>query len=126
MTAELLRLRLRCDSAAPRLARDAVAELPVIEPVREDVVLVVSELATNAVLHSGCTPEDEFELLAELVPSGVRIAVIDSGRSDSEPRRGDGDPLQPGGMGLKVVEELARCWGSERRGSVSVWAELAL
>ncbi len=126
MVAELLRLRLRCDSAAPRLARDAVAELAVIGPVKEDAVLVVSELTTNAVLHSGCTPEDEFELLAELVPAGVRIAVIDSGRSGTEPRRGDRDSLQPGGMGLRVVEKLSRRWGSERRGSVSVWAELAL
>ncbi len=123
---ELLRLRLRCDAAAPRDARDALAHLGELEPIREEAQLVVSELASNAVLHSGCPPDDEVEVLAELLPDAVRIVVRDGGLSGNVPARRDREPLEPGGMGLRVVEALARRWGSERDGILSVWAELAL
>ena len=124
--AELLRLRLRCDASAPALARRAVAELAVIDPVREDALLIVSELATNAVIHSGSRPEDKFEIRADLVPAGLRIAVTDQGRSNTSPVRREGNHPGPGGMGLRVVEALARRWGSERDHHLEVWAELAL
>lgn len=89
-------------------------------------MLIVSELATNAVQHSGCTPEDEFEVRAELVPSGLRIEVIDPGRSEQTPKRLSGSTGAAGGMGLRLVERLSRHWGSETRGSTRVWAELSL
>ena len=126
ITAEPLRLRLRCDASAPRLARQAVASLPALATVREDALLVVSELATNAVRHSGSAPEDELLLQAERTAAGVRIAVTDSGRSQSVPAPREGNRREPGGMGLRLVEAVARRWGSERDGSVRVWAELAL
>lgn len=123
---ELLRLRLPCDTAAPRQARDALAHLSELEAIREEAQLVVSELASNAVLHSGCSPNDELEVLADLLPDGVRIVVRDKGLSQTVPARREREPLEPGGMGLQVVEALARRWGSERHGMLSVWAELAL
>ncbi len=124
--AELLRLSLPCTAAAPRQARHALAHLRELESIRDEALLVVSELASNAVLHSGCSANDELEVLAELLPDGVRIAVRDRGLSDSVPARREREPLEPGGMGLRVVDALARRWGSERGGTVSVWAELAL
>jgi anti-sigma regulatory factor (Ser/Thr protein kinase) len=124
--AELLRLRLRCDASAPARARRAIAKLTAIEPVRDEAVLIVSELATNAVVHSGSEPEEEFELRADLVHAGLRIAVIDAGRSETTPVRRNGHTVGPGGMGLRVVEALARRWGSERNRHLEVWAELAL
>ena len=60
--AEILRLRLRCDASAPRLARRALERLDVITSVREEALLVTSELATNAVMHSGSEPSEEIEL----------------------------------------------------------------
>ena len=89
-------------------------------------MLVVSELATNAVLHSGCLPEEELEVVAERVPAGVRIAVSDPGRSGKRPERGQMPMGITGGMGLHVVERLARRWGTEVDGVTRVWAELAL
>jgi anti-sigma regulatory factor (Ser/Thr protein kinase) len=126
MPAELLRLRLRCDASAPARARRAISKLAAIDAVRDDALLIVSELATNAVVHSGSAPEEEFELRAELVPSGLRIAVIDPGRSNKTPVPRNGNTRGPGGMGLRVVELLARRWGSERNRQLEVWAELAL
>lgn len=103
-----------------------MAKLQMLGGARDDALLVVSELASNAVRHSGCTPEDEVELLAELLPGALRLAVTDLGRSGETPVRRKTDPLTPGGLGLRVVETIARRWGSERRGRVQVWAELAL
>jgi serine/threonine-protein kinase RsbW len=123
---QLMHLRLPCDTAAPRLAREALASLPTLAPVMQDAMMVVSELASNAVRHSGSSERDEIELLAEKVPCGVRIAVIDRGGSESQPARQDSPALEPGGLGLQVVEALSRRWGTKRNGQLKVWAELAL
>jgi anti-sigma regulatory factor (Ser/Thr protein kinase) len=125
-TTLLLRLRLPCEPSAPRRAREALAELEAIESVRDDVLLVASELATNAVMHSGCSAGEEFELSAEQRDGCVRITVRDPGHHGGEPRRRAPDPTRPGGMGLAVVEQVARDWGSERGSWLRVWADLAL
>ncbi len=123
--AELLRLRLPCGPTAPRRAREALCAITALDGVRDDALLVASELATNAVLHSGCSAAEEFELWADEVQDGFRITVIDQGHSGDEPARREIDPTRPGGMGLAVVEQLSRSWGSERDGCLTVWAELA-
>ncbi len=125
--AQILRLRLPCDPSAPSRAREALAELPAVRDCREDALLVVSELATNAVLHSGADPDDELELLAELIPDGIRIAVTDrrtaGGVLETVPR---GGPAGSGGMGLWVVDALSSRWGTESNEVTRVWAELRL
>ena len=125
-SAEILRLRLRCDASAPRLARRAVERLDAITPVREAALLVTSELATNAVVHSGSDPSEEIELRAELAPDAVRIAVSDRHHSCNEPEVQPADHLRPGGNGLRVVEALGRRWGAERGDGLCVWVELPL
>jgi len=83
----------------------------------EDIVLVVSELVTNALLHGHGTP------VVRLFDGGdhVRVEVCDD------------SPLLPvshrvtptSGLGLRVVEQLSSAWGASRRdrGKV-VWCEL--
>ncbi|MGZ6565169.1 MAG: ATP-binding protein [Solirubrobacteraceae bacterium] len=124
--AELLHLRLPCDSAAPREARRALGQIREIAPVFEDAALIVSELTTNAILHSGAGPGDEIELRAELGIGVLVIEVIDEGRSDTTPHTRPPDNSSPGGFGLPVVAALARRWGTERSEGMRVWAELAL
>src|SRR5512142_287482 len=102
-SAEILRLRLRCHASAPRLARRAVESLEAITPVRDEALLVTSELASNAVMHSGSLPAEEIELKAELIPEGVRIAVTDAGRSNTDPAICPPDDGRPSGFGLRVV-----------------------
>ena len=121
----LLRCLVPCDSSAPRLVRRALAAHEVIKPARDDVLLVASELVTNAVLHSGCDPSEEVEVVAETLPGALRIEVTDPGRSDTEPMVKPRFP-GPGGDGLRVVDELARRWGIERHEGLRVWAEIAL
>ncbi len=124
--AELLHLRLPCEPSAPRQARQALQQLDEIAPVVDDVLLVASELTTNAVRHSGAAPGSEIELRAALAPGAVVIEVIDEGRSDSSPEVRPADASLPGGFGLPVVAAVARRWGSERRDGLRVWAELPL
>ena len=115
---------LRRRSPSPRTVRRALGALDEIGPLRDDAVLVASELVTNAVLHSGCDPSEEVEFVAELVPGALRIVVTDVGRSDSTP------VPQPnyagrGGFGLRAVAAVARRWGTERQARRLVWAEMA-
>lgn len=122
--AQLLRLRLRCDPTAPRLARKALAELDEITPVRDDALLVASELATSAVLDSG-GPDNEIELLAEVVPDGLRIAVINPNADGNTASTGAGPP-PPDRASLRIVRAVARRWGRDRAHGEQVWAVLAM
>ena len=86
---------------------------------------VASELITNAVVHSDCT-EDEFLSVRVARNGGLRIAVFDPGASGLRAEVAD-RPVEQGGLGLKVVEQVAATWGTERRNDgYRVWAELCL
>ncbi len=86
-------------------------------------MLVASELVTNAVRHSLCA-EDEFVSVRITRDGWFRIAVLDPGASGQRAEIAD-RPTELGGLGLKVVEQLAATWGTERRDDgYRVWAEL--
>ena len=123
MASELLRLCVRCDRFAPGAVRDAITHLPELDGVRDDAVLVASELVTNAVMHSLCADDDLLEVLV-MGDGRVRISVVDPGASGLSAQIADRPP-QLGGMGLKVVQNVAREWGTERRSDgYEVWAEI--
>jgi two-component sensor histidine kinase len=90
-----------------------------------DVMLVASELVTNAVRHSLCS-EDEFLTLTVTRDGSARIWVLDPGRSGGAAKVAE-RPVELGGLGLKLVEALTIRWGSERHeDGYAVWAELPL
>ncbi|WP_457034095.1 ATP-binding protein [Kitasatospora sp. P5_F3] len=71
--------------------------------------LVVSELATNAVLHSGSR---SVAVLVDLSPGGLRMVVRDRGRwlQRFEPRHSQADDAVRCGRGLGLVRALVdRC-----------------
>ncbi len=121
---ELVRLVMASDATAPRRAREALRALPAIDSVRDDAILVASELVSNAVVHSGSDPSEEIELVAELGRGALRLVVTDPGHSDRRPTVRGAEYPGPGGRGLRVVEALAGRWGRERRGGTVVWVEL--
>ncbi len=123
----VLRLALRCDKYAPGAVRRALEGVSEIAPVLDDVKLLATELVNNAVLHSGCSADDELRVNAQLAPGSVTISVHDPGLADPGPRlRVPEGSSEPGGMGLRIIEELARRWGAERPDGHRVWAELPL
>lgn len=87
----------------------------------EDVRLVASELATNAMVHA-CTP---FVLTLSEMNGVVLLAVRDS--SATMPVREVPQAMDMGGRGLVLVELLSREWGvsAGASGSKSVWASFA-
>lgn len=88
--------------------------------VVDDAALVVTELATNAVLHA----RSAFAVEVRATDALVRIAVEDDG-PDPPVRRGAALTGAASGRGLSLIAELAKSWGSERRGPGKVvWAEL--
>jgi anti-sigma regulatory factor (Ser/Thr protein kinase) len=115
---------LPCDPGAPKLARDALRAVPEFAPVIEDLLVVVSELVTNAVMHSGCSPDETIVLQATSDGHRIRIGVHDPGHSGQTPETPATPPPQGGGLGLRLVDGLAHRWGVERPDGYRVWAEL--
>ncbi len=111
-----LRLRLAPNADAPAAARRALRGLP-LGGHADDVVLLASELVTNAVSHAGLESGQSIELAATCDGLHARVEVRDPGvgftLSDSR-----------GGFGLHIVAAAASSWGVERDGATCVWFEL--
>ncbi len=91
----------------------------------DDLLVIVSELVTNAVMHSGCTPDETIMLHAASDGHRIRVAVQDPGHSDQIPETPAVPPAHGGGLGLRLVDGLAHRWGVDRPGGRRVWAELS-
>ncbi|MDI6521622.1 ATP-binding protein [Streptomyces coelicoflavus] len=119
----LYRRERRSVPAARAFARETLADWGV-RGRADDVVLCVSELATNALLH-GVPPGRGFLLRLWLLPcgDGVRVEVHDSGGGvPAVPLESGGS--DEGGRGLLLVSELADKWGvTEREPGKAVWFE---
>jgi anti-sigma regulatory factor (Ser/Thr protein kinase) len=113
------------DTAEIRRAREfvvtAAADGADATELADRLALVVSELASNAVLHAG-TP---FTVRVRRGHDVVRVEVVD--RSAGQPAPRPLDPTAVSGRGLAIVDSLASSWGVEPSGSGKcVWAELPL
>lgn len=108
--------------AAREFTRVALADWGVTGERADNLLLCVSELTTNALVH-GVPPGRGFLLRAIPYENAVRVEVHDSG---------DGAPAVPpatqdaeGGRGLLLVAALADKWGvGERDPGKVVWCEL--
>ncbi|QIJ66590.1 ATP-binding protein [Streptomyces sp. JB150] len=107
--------------ARARLAGSAIAA---DEPLAETLVLIVSELVTNAVVHTGCPAVLRLCLpQAAAGEATVRLEVTDRSTRAPVPRWADGDDT--GGRGLALVDGLADRWGWSREGTGKrIWCEL--
>ncbi|MFF1354069.1 ATP-binding protein [Streptomyces sp. NPDC058297] len=96
--------------AAREFTREALTDWGVTGDAYDDVLLCVSELATNALLH-GVPPGRGFLLRLLPYEDEVRVEVHDSG--DGTPQVADA--RGESGRGLFLVEALAGKWGVEGR-----------
>ncbi|MFE9995803.1 ATP-binding protein [Streptomyces avermitilis] len=88
----------------------------------EDVLLVVSELVTNACLHA----EGPDDLWISCDNKVLRIEVSDKGAGQPAPRTPH-RAGRPGGHGMFIVQRLCLDWGVVRTPGAAgktVWAEL--
>ncbi|NYG54933.1 ATP-binding protein [Nocardioides perillae] len=121
------RLRLPGEPVAPgaarRFVRARLGEWGVDDDVVDDALLCVSELVTNAVVHTGTTVD--VDVAVEDVVGGARVVlgVRDHGSRPVDPRAlvaavrgGDaGGPadLVVSGRGLGLLDALSSEWGAE-------------
>ncbi len=123
-----LRISLPRDPRAPARARAAVTRFTesgggIAGLALETLALLVSEVVSNAVLHSDAPPASEILLCARLPERGtVRVEVIDCGSGFTAAPR---DPSRvTGGYGLFLVAQQASRWGVDREGGTRVWFEI--
>ncbi len=107
---------------APARARAALepARAHLDADVHADLLLVVSELVTNSVKYGPGRP-----IRVDVCTAGrrrVRGEVVDQGESAEIVAAAAPPDDEPGGRGLRIVDQLAR-WGV-REGSTHVWFEL--
>jgi anti-sigma regulatory factor (Ser/Thr protein kinase) len=80
---------------------------------REDAILMVSELVTNALRHG------RGEITLRITPAADHLTVEVADEGDGEVAIAAA-PGTGGGWGLRIVEELADTWGTDS-GSTRVW-----
>jgi len=107
---------------ARRLARARLTGWSVCEDICDTAALVISELVTNAIVHTAsslivCELHDGDDL--------VRIAVRDEGCAPGEPHPSPARPEEEHGRGLLLIDGLCHAWGAQEHGlGLLVWAEL--
>ena len=109
-------------AVARRFVYDKVVEWG-IDISMDDALLVVSELAANALMHA---ESSSYRVRVAHAGPALRIEVEDDGTGTPEPQ-----PLTETaehGRGLHLVDALAASWGMDigEVGGKRVWAELAI
>jgi anti-sigma regulatory factor (Ser/Thr protein kinase) len=114
--------------AAACEARHALAACRLVDAARQPaLLLLVSELVTNSVRHAGLHEAEHIHLRARSDDACTYVEVCDAGRSGRVPDRREPsvDALEPGGLGLILVDEVADRWGVNRGDDETcVWFEL--
>ncbi|MET7293208.1 ATP-binding protein [Streptomyces griseoloalbus] len=126
-----MQLEIRPDPAevgrARRWARSrlAVSGIEVDEPLAETLILLVSELVTNAVVHTGCPAVLRLSLPGTEAAEEATVRLEVSDRSDRAPVPRCVDGEATGGRGLALVDGLADRWGWSSEGAGKrIWCEL--
>jgi anti-sigma regulatory factor (Ser/Thr protein kinase) len=106
--------------AARRFVSENITDLTT--ELQDAVILMVSELATNALIHAA----SGFQLTIDRTKTRLRVSVADLGPGvpslQSPPSR------QPHGRGLQIVEQMSDQWGTSEapKAGKTVWFQLNL
>ncbi|MFI5883555.1 ATP-binding protein [Streptomyces sp. NPDC051554] len=101
------------------LARD---ETPLDDERLDEILLVVSELVTNAYRY-GTEPDDSLLVAVLTTPDRVRVEVHDPRRQRPRLRNESGERSR--GRGLHIVDAIAARWDvDDRPFGKAVWAEM--
>lgn len=87
----------------------------------DDIVLCVSELVTNAVVHAASSPR----IMVHVRPAVIHVEVSDA--SGVLPVEKAAGPADTSGRGMSILSGFTDRWGSLRRsgGGKTVWFEVA-
>jgi anti-sigma regulatory factor (Ser/Thr protein kinase) len=120
--------RIAASSTAPAAARSELAPLldGLPRATVDDVMLLTSELVTNAVRHTSSATLGDVLLRVDTDASHVRVEVLNPGAAFDPPT-----PQTPSttgtGLGLFLVDALASSWAVETEDArTKVWFELPI
>lgn len=118
--------RLPVDEEAPGTARRLVADavgLSVSDDRVEALLLLVTEIITNAVVHGSPEADGQIGLRLEREARTVRVIATDGGHHFKSSLGQKADDDQPH-FGLFLVDTLADRWGVSVDGQKGVWFEI--
>ncbi|WP_449480021.1 ATP-binding protein [Streptomyces avidinii] len=93
---------LRCEDAR-RIAKDALAAHGVADRVVDDVLMVVTELVSNAIRHGGGVTRFDVRFA-----EGDETVIVEVADASPQPPHTPGTPAHvPGGFGWMLVNRLA-------------------
>ncbi len=110
------------------LARHAfatqLASVGITDDVCQDLMLVISELVSNAVKHAAPLPGGTVRVACSIDADCLHLEITDGG-SVTRPNPGVATVFALGGRGLDIVRMVAREWGVTQDGdTVTVWADV--
>ena len=92
--------------------------------VREDVLLLLTELVTNAVRHADTEPDAPVRVEVQLQSRTVRVAVYDEGPGFAAQAAVPGRQ-EKSGWGLQLVDRIANHWAVRPTpNGTCVWFEI--
>ena len=92
---------------------------PTAQTLADDIVLLVSELVTNARRHATAP----FRLHLHPTPRGLRIETTDA--STTHPTLRPDQPAVPGGFGMRLINTLTDTWGiTTHPNGKTIWLEV--
>jgi anti-sigma regulatory factor (Ser/Thr protein kinase) len=103
---------VRSGIAAPAQARRMATALPLREEARHRLVIVVSELVTNSVRHSGVAAGGPIDIRVTEASGRLSVSVHDGGAGFSQPTAVNSS-RRNGARGLRIVSALSENWSVE-------------
>jgi anti-sigma B factor antagonist len=124
-----LRLEIPGTQDAPRAARLAVRDLiedhPLASGQLDSLMLLVSEVVTNAVTHPQLGDESDVEFTVTVTPELTRVLVSDGGTGFDWPAESLPQGRVDGGYGILLLDGQSSRWGTDRMpGRFTVWFEI--
>lgn len=112
-------------SLARHAFADEMAAVGVAADDRDDAMLVLSELVSNAVKHASPLPGGEVQVRWSIAEDQMHIEITDGGAA-TRPNAVIAAMSALGGRGLDIVRTVSRQWGVTEDGDcVTVWADVA-
>lgn len=123
----LIDMKLPARPSAASKARENLSVLAgqISEQTYEDLRILVTELVTNSVRHSGVANDDAVRVGIWTAPDLLRVEVADPGKGFVKTVK-PFSPDQCGGWGLQIVDRLSDRWGVKRATGAgsTVWFEI--
>lgn len=111
-------------SLARHAFADDVAAVGVAAAERDDAMLVLSELVSNAIKHAAPLPGGDVRVRWAIAADVLHIEITDGGAA-TRPNAVVAAVSAIGGRGLDIVRTVCRQWGvTEEMDSVTVWADV--